>query len=121
MWPFNKKHVDLDAWTATNCARCGNPLGAEFFTHPDRLNDPFLKDVRYCSKACIDKVVIPKPIPVYRAPPEPIHLVTSELLLLTGKSSGGMYFDAGRCSILGEFQAPLLAQKRLGFSSDESH
>jgi hypothetical protein len=104
MWPFNTKSPEqkLADWTNTHCARCGNALGSEVLMHPDRLLDSFLKDVRYCSQKCLGEVAIPKPTITYHPPPEPTHLSTSEQALVAGKSSGGMYFDVGRCANCGQ-------------------
>ena len=79
----------------THCARCGRQLSSDFF---EGLGGA----TRYCSKECYEQVYIPEPEIHYKSDPTPTRLTYSEAELLIGKSSGGRYFERGRCVHCGQ-------------------
>lgn len=79
---------------ATKCSRCGSTVGANA-----RVDD---RGYRYCSDACYYAVHIPKPALNRKPDPSPAPLKLGESTLLVGKSSGGYYFECGRCAYCGQ-------------------
>lgn len=84
------------------CAHCGKPLPELYLTGPVN-SDPKLHLARYCSHKCYD-AVLKNPSQGTRLPsPQPTRLSRDDEALMQGKSSGGMYFETGRCAHCGQY------------------